>query len=78
MPCGNHTANLVRQFRSSLTYFSGSGRSREGDGEFGENGGEIGFGELPLERFCGGFPVGLKVEQALGKVVEAGEGGRGW
>jgi hypothetical protein len=42
-------------------------------GQFGEEGREIGFGELPLERLCRCFPIILEVEPALCELVEAGE-----
>jgi len=41
--------------------------------QLGEEGREIGFGELPFERCRRRFPVVLEVEQALCELVQAGE-----
>jgi hypothetical protein len=46
-------------------------------GQLGEEGREIGFGELPFERFGRRFPVVLEVDQAFRQFVQAGEVVRG-
>jgi hypothetical protein len=62
---------LVGHFRSSLTYCFWQGSAR--GGEFVEELGEIPTSELPFKRSSCGFPIVLKVQEALGESVEIGK-----
>src|SRR5229473_4569025 len=69
--CNGLKGSLVRHFRSSLTYFLGRGSARSG--ELVEELGKILTGELPFKGPSRGFPIVLKVEEALREGVEIGK-----